>query len=371
MLWGGWLIVTVLVISLAKGIIHPYYSVAAAPAIGAMVGHRCVGAVGDAIDARRPRSPWRPHWRPRRCGPMSLLDRAPRGCRGCASPCSALALGAALLLVLGPRLRGRARSRSARSPSARALAGPAAYAVDTAATAARRRHPLGRARPRARDPAVGRAAAGGSRAVGGAARSGRDRRPGGAGRGFPGRAPGSRPGPEPAHRPPEAPHHAARSRRWLQWPAAGTDGGTAGARSGRWRRRRGRVPLDQHAGSKLVKALEADAGDYKWVAATVNSNSAAGYQLATDDPVMAIGGFNGTDPGPDPRAVRARRRRDEDPLLHRRRRTRARYRDLGHHRRADHAVGREPLHRRDAQRRHGLRPVESETDRGHGSGPRR
>jgi 4-amino-4-deoxy-L-arabinose transferase-like glycosyltransferase len=34
------------------------------------------------------------------------------------------------------------------------------------------------------------------------------------------------------------------------------------------------------------------------VAATVNSNSAAGYQLASDDPVMAIGGFNGTDPAP-------------------------------------------------------------------------
>jgi len=44
--------------------------------------------------------------------------------------------------------------------------------------------------------------------------------------------------------------------------------------------------------------LEADAGKYSWVAATVNSNSAAGYQLATGDPVMAIGGFNGTDPAP-------------------------------------------------------------------------
>ncbi len=30
----------------------------------------------------------------------------------------------------------------------------------------------------------------------------------------------------------------------------------------------------------------------------MNSNSAAGYQLATGDPVMAIGGFNGTDPAP-------------------------------------------------------------------------
>jgi 4-amino-4-deoxy-L-arabinose transferase-like glycosyltransferase len=48
----------------------------------------------------------------------------------------------------------------------------------------------------------------------------------------------------------------------------------------------------------LTKLLQADASHYTWVAATVNSNSAAGYQLASDDPVMAIGGFNGTDPAP-------------------------------------------------------------------------
>jgi 4-amino-4-deoxy-L-arabinose transferase-like glycosyltransferase len=30
----------------------------------------------------------------------------------------------------------------------------------------------------------------------------------------------------------------------------------------------------------------------------VNSNNAAGYQLASGEPVMAIGGFNGTDPAP-------------------------------------------------------------------------
>jgi hypothetical protein len=34
------------------------------------------------------------------------------------------------------------------------------------------------------------------------------------------------------------------------------------------------------------------------VAATVGANSAAGYQLGSDQPVMAIGGFNGTDPDP-------------------------------------------------------------------------
>jgi hypothetical protein len=30
----------------------------------------------------------------------------------------------------------------------------------------------------------------------------------------------------------------------------------------------------------------------------VGANQAAGYQLATGDPIMAIGGFNGTDPTP-------------------------------------------------------------------------
>jgi 4-amino-4-deoxy-L-arabinose transferase-like glycosyltransferase len=48
----------------------------------------------------------------------------------------------------------------------------------------------------------------------------------------------------------------------------------------------------------LNKALQLDAGKYTWAAATVNSNNAAGYQLGSREPVMAIGGFNGTDPAP-------------------------------------------------------------------------
>src|SRR5206468_1741000 len=50
--------------------------------------------------------------------------------------------------------------------------------------------------------------------------------------------------------------------------------------------------------SQLTALLEKDADSYTWVAATSGANEAAGYQLATDDPVMAIGGFNGTDPTP-------------------------------------------------------------------------
>jgi hypothetical protein len=48
----------------------------------------------------------------------------------------------------------------------------------------------------------------------------------------------------------------------------------------------------------LTHTLLVDADRYTWVAATVGSNNAAGYQLATRRPVMAIGGFNGSDPSP-------------------------------------------------------------------------
>ena len=48
----------------------------------------------------------------------------------------------------------------------------------------------------------------------------------------------------------------------------------------------------------LTRALEAAASKYTWVAAVVGANDAAGYQLAAREPVMAVGGFNGTDPAP-------------------------------------------------------------------------
>jgi hypothetical protein len=48
----------------------------------------------------------------------------------------------------------------------------------------------------------------------------------------------------------------------------------------------------------LVTLLKQNSRAYTWVAATVGANNAAGYQLATGDPVLALGGFNGTDPSP-------------------------------------------------------------------------
>ena len=51
-------------------------------------------------------------------------------------------------------------------------------------------------------------------------------------------------------------------------------------------------------GSELVNLLKQNASGYTWAAAAVGSNNAAGYQLATGLPVMALGGFNGSDPTP-------------------------------------------------------------------------
>ncbi|MEV7090279.1 glycosyltransferase family 39 protein [Streptomyces sp. NPDC093085] len=54
----------------------------------------------------------------------------------------------------------------------------------------------------------------------------------------------------------------------------------------------------QNVSSKVEAALKKDASDYTWVAAAIGSQNAASYQLATEKPVMAIGGFNGSDPSP-------------------------------------------------------------------------
>ena len=51
------------------------------------------------------------------------------------------------------------------------------------------------------------------------------------------------------------------------------------------------------ATAELASLLTTDADAYTWVAATNGAQSAAGYQLATERPVLAIGGFT-DDPSP-------------------------------------------------------------------------
>lgn len=52
------------------------------------------------------------------------------------------------------------------------------------------------------------------------------------------------------------------------------------------------------ASQELTALLQESASEYRWAAATTGSQNAAGYQLASELPIMAIGGFNGSDPAP-------------------------------------------------------------------------
>src|SRR4051812_48628017 len=55
-------------------------------------------------------------------------------------------------------------------------------------------------------------------------------------------------------------------------------------------------PASRSAGGSPLPTTPAP--DYTWIAAAIGSQSASGYQLATQQAVMPVGGFNGSDPSP-------------------------------------------------------------------------
>jgi 4-amino-4-deoxy-L-arabinose transferase-like glycosyltransferase len=244
LLWGGWLLVTGLTFSFMAGIFHAYYTVALAPAIGALVG---IGAT----------ELWR-----RRSGPVLLaitlavtaawsyvlLRRSADFLPWLAPAVLAAGLAVAIGLLLVRALPRRAAAVLAGAGLIVALAGPAAYAVDTAATVHTGSIPSA-------GPAVSGAAGG----------------PGGGFGGGPGGGPGG----------------------GQQTGGTGTGTRTGGPGGGAGGLLNGSIPS-----SAMVTLLQTGAGSYPWAAATVGSNNASGYQLASGEPVMAIGGFNGTDPSP-------------------------------------------------------------------------
>jgi hypothetical protein len=50
--------------------------------------------------------------------------------------------------------------------------------------------------------------------------------------------------------------------------------------------------------SELITLLQNGSKGYTWTAAAVTANGAAPLQIASGEPILAIGGFNGTDPAP-------------------------------------------------------------------------
>ncbi|MFC8616404.1 glycosyltransferase family 39 protein [Micromonospora purpureochromogenes] len=325
LLWGGWLLVTGLIFSFMSGIFHAYYTVALAPAVGAVVGIGAVllwreraaapgpaGAHEPGVPAEPVPGAATPGTRAGRRGLLAtvtlaaalavtawwswrLLGRSPDWYPWLRSLVLVGGLAAAVLMVLAGRLPRRVMPVVLALGAATALAGPAAYALQTAAT-----------------PHTGSIPSAGP-AVQGGFGPGRGGIPGGrmpAGAQFPG-APGGPNGQFPGGQLPGGQLPAAPGGNQIGQNGGtgqtrqpgGVPGGLPGQAAGGAGRAQGGGGmgglLDSRAPSAELKALlERDAEDYTWMAATIGSNNASGYQLATGRPVMAIGGFNGSDPSP-------------------------------------------------------------------------
>jgi 4-amino-4-deoxy-L-arabinose transferase-like glycosyltransferase len=226
-LWGGWLVTHAAVFSFMSGIIHSYYAVVMAPAIGALVGAaaaelwRRYASRADGTD--RPDGVAGRALGRRLAGPLLglgivasgvtawfLLDRTPGFVPGLGFGILAVSAAAGLVIAIPHELLDRRVARAAAALGlVAALAGPAAYSAATMASA----------------------------------HSGGD-------------------------------------------PAAGPTGdGLAGG---------GELAAD----SSLVSYLVENQGPAHWIVAVSGSQSAAAIQLAAGQPVMAMGGFTGSDPAP-------------------------------------------------------------------------
>ena len=253
MLWGTWFVVTAIVFSYMSGIIHSYYAVALAPAIAALVGaglvdlwksHLRIWVGGIAVGAVCLGTAW---------FGSTLLDRTPTFDPGLGSVAIVLAAVALLVLVVTslPSLVERVPVRRLALVAAgvgvcATLIAPAAYAIDTTGNA------YGGGDPH---PGPGTATSdfgsGGPGAFGGG--------PGGF-TGFTG-MPGN--GGTPIG-------------------LAGDGGGLGGDSSD----------------TALLKYLVANRGAATWIAAMSSAQEAGSVEIATGLPVMAMGGFTGSDPTP-------------------------------------------------------------------------
>jgi 4-amino-4-deoxy-L-arabinose transferase-like glycosyltransferase len=307
LLWGGWVLITGLVFSYMSGIIHPYYMVALAPGIAALVG---IGAMAG----------WRAQLGPRNIAGRAvaaaaviatsvwsyvLLDRTPGWLPWLRLVVLVAGVACGIVVLASPWLAEFARRRRGRLALAlvpavlamvAGLAGPAAYALDTVNST----HTG--AIPSAGPAAVGFGGPGGFAGRGSAAGG----FPAG---GFPGGGvPGGQAG--------QSGGSTGRSAQGSFPGRAGGFGGTGGTGGrgglgggfggglgggfggGLGGGFGGGLGGSTQVSSALVKLLEQGASAYTWVAATEGSTGAAPLELATRDAVMSIGGFNGTDPWP-------------------------------------------------------------------------
>ncbi|AWI29844.1 ArnT family glycosyltransferase [Streptomyces tirandamycinicus] len=306
LVWGGALLTTLLVFSFMAGIFHEYYTVALAPYIAALVGmgttvlweeraHPAARAVLAGAVAVTAVWAW------------VLLGRTPDFVPWLRWTVLVGGLAAALGLLFAGRLgRGLALGAAGLGLAA-SLAGPVAYTLTTVGTghqgslvvagpASARGGPGGGPGPRGD---------GGPAAEGGLAAGGGGMMPPGAGDGQ-GQGPGQGQGAGQGQGPRQGMGQGQGQGQGQGMGPGQGQGGQPGGGQGRLTGgegpagagRAGGLLDGPEVGSAVVSRLTENASAYTWVAAAVGSQNAASYQLATELPVMPIGGFNGSDPSP-------------------------------------------------------------------------
>ncbi|OYD68113.1 ArnT family glycosyltransferase [Rhodococcus sp. OK302] len=272
MVWGLWLLVTGLTFSFMAGIFHAYYTVALAPAIAALIGSgsvllwrhretfwvRCVLALSLAATVAMA-------W--------VLLGRAPSYVPWLRWTILVVGIVAAVAMMIPKVTRGRVGVAVILAALFTGLAGPTAFAIDTINT-----------------PHTGSIVSAGPSVQGGMGGRGGFGGFGGNG-GFGGMPDGGRRGSAGAA---TVPGVGTAPTQMGQAPGVATEGAVGAMRGGAG----GGLLQGSTPSEALVAKLEDNADQFTWVAAAIGSNSASGYQLATQSPVMAIGGFNGSDPSP-------------------------------------------------------------------------
>lgn len=281
-LLGLWMLTTMAVFSYMQGIFHSYYTAAIAPALAGLVAAAATVCWREReklwVRAVLAASTWTAAvWA------FVLLDRSPEFLPWLrwAVLAVGVAAGAGLLLVRS----GRISQLTAAAAIVAVLAGPTAYTVDTLGSSAQ--GSIVSAGPRV---------AGGF-GPGGGPDGGRRDGPGRGGLGAPRSMPPSMP---PSGLPQNGlPQNGMSQNGMLQHGGAAPGGqfpnrgGGNGGMGGPGGLLSGSKPSEE-----ILALLRADAGEFTWVAATVGSNQASGYQLESGYSVMPIGGFNGSDPSP-------------------------------------------------------------------------
>ncbi|MGW1586641.1 ArnT family glycosyltransferase [Streptomyces sp. NPDC002386] len=300
LVWGGSLLMTMAVFSFMAGIFHQYYTVALAPYVAAVTG------MGAGLLWDRRRETWASITLAAAVVAAAawgyvLLDRTSDYLPWLRWLVLVGGLAAAFGLVFAGRIPRRPALAAAALGLVAALAGPAAYTLSTVNSA-----------HTGSIPTAGPAGASMMGFGGGRPGGGDGGMPGGFGGGMPGQnqqnpqnqqggpnGNGSRPGQGQGFPGGGMPGRNGGTQGQGRPNGNGFPGGGATGEGGRAGGGGAGGLLDgAQVGSAARRLLETDAGRYTWVAASIGSQNAASYQLATGEPVMAIGGFNGTDPSP-------------------------------------------------------------------------